>query len=131
MKGRVKLTFLRDVAPVRQGVDINVEEGCLLSSEGLEFETLRTWRSDEYEDAVEYIFDSRANGIFVWNVYLMDRGNGAMTEEKWTGNAGFWVEQRHELSYVFHCSHGGAPVPDFEGLVFQIDLSPTENLQSV
>jgi hypothetical protein len=62
--------------------------------------------------------------MFVWNVYKMRYLGGKQVEEKWTENAGFWVEEPSDHSYILHCSHGAATPPDFESLVVQFDLRP-------
>jgi hypothetical protein len=123
-EGFVKLTFLKRKGATKQGADIKVDDGLLHSLEGLSFKTLRTWNDDEYVDNVEYRYLSETKSIFVWNVYVVDYGKDRLIEEKWTENAGFWVEHIEPSSYILHCSSGPMPVPDFESLVIRIDFRP-------
>ena len=47
---------------------------------------------------------------------------GQKVEEKWTENAGFWVEATGENERVYHCSHGMASPPDFDSLVYKVSI---------
>lgn len=123
-EGFIKLTFLERRGTTKQGADIKIEDGLLHSLEGLSFKTLRTWADDTYVDDVEYRYASKSRSIFVWNVYVVDYGQGRLVEEKWTENSGFWVEHLEPNSYVLHCSSGDVPSPDFESLVIRIDFRP-------
>ncbi|MDB6035556.1 MAG: hypothetical protein JWM16_5894, partial [Verrucomicrobiales bacterium] len=41
---------------------------------------------------------------------------------KWTGNAGFWIEQLSKNVRVYHARHGAANPPDFESCVFRVSV---------
>ena len=56
-------------------------------------------------------------------VYKMKYSGGQVVEEKWTENAGMWVEQISPNERIYHCSDGMAHPPDFESLVFKITIS--------
>ncbi len=62
--------------------------------------------------------------MIVWNVYRMIYAGGLVVEEKWTENAGMWIEQDAPHERIYHCSHGMADPPDFESLVFKIGITP-------
>ena len=123
-KGFVKIEFLSSKSDVEQGVDVKIEDGWLELSNGEHIETLRTWKNEKYDDIVEYEFFSEVGRICIWNVYKMIYPMGKMVEERWTGNAGFWVEYINDRHKIYHCSHGMADEPDFESLVFTVSVAP-------
>jgi hypothetical protein len=106
----------------QQGFDLKVN-GWFQLAGGEHVDLLRTWCDPRYEDAVRYSFHSADNVLWVWNVYQERLPNGQVLEEKWTGNAGFWVERASEQERIYHCSPGPLAVPDFEALVFRILIS--------
>ncbi len=85
---------------------------------------LRTWREDHLEDVVEYPFFSQDGQLWIWNVYETVYPSGEKLVEKWTENAGLWVEIVSESERVYHCSHGMANPPDFGSLVFKVSIRP-------
>jgi hypothetical protein len=123
-KGVVEATFLHAKEGIEQGFDLKVN-GWFCLQAGEQTPVLRTWKDDRYEDAVEYPFVSRDEQLWVWNVYKMKYPGGHVVEEKWTENAGFWVEIVSEVERIYHCSDGMATPPDFESLVFKIKIRPT------
>ena len=52
----------------------------------------------------------------------MQYASGQQVEEKWTENAGMWIEEISPTERIYHCSHGMAHPPDFESLVFKITI---------
>jgi hypothetical protein len=102
-----------------QGFDIDVDDGGLILQDGEELQTLRTWYDPKYESKIKYQGSSLAERLWIWNVYR----TSAKIEEKWSGNAGFWVEKATELDRTYHCSPGTEDRPDFESLVFRIVVS--------
>ena len=104
-----------------QGFDIKVD-GWLKLSGGERVGTLRTWNDDRYEPSVEYRFHSDDGILRVWNVYKMRYPGGQVVQERWTENAGMWVERISEDQRVYHCSPGMASPPDFESLVFRVSV---------
>jgi hypothetical protein len=111
-EGTVRLEFLSYSQIVRQGVDVHVD-GWLQLARGEQVPHLRTWLDNRFEDVVEYPFFSKDGFLRTWNVYEMTYPNGQKIEEKWTGNAGFWVEVNSNNDRIYHCSHGMASPPDF------------------
>lgn len=122
-KGVVRAEFLSCKTDVEQGFDIKVD-GWLELAQGMRVPVLRTWKDERLEDAVEYPFFARDKRLRVWNVYKMTYPGGQIVEEKWTENAGFWVEQIGENERIYHCNHGMASPPDFESLVFKASVQP-------
>ena len=119
--GMIRAEFLAVKKDVDQGFDIKANGGIQLP-DGRRVELLRTWYDTRYEPMVEYPFECEDRILRISNVYRMRYGGGQVIEEKWTGNAGFWVEKSSELDRVYHCSHGMAEVPDFDALVFRISI---------
>uniref|UniRef100_UPI00301D582E hypothetical protein n=1 Tax=Paludisphaera sp. TaxID=2017432 RepID=UPI00301D582E len=122
-EGIVRAEFLAATPDVPQGFDMKLD-GWFQLAKGEQVPVLRTWKDDRYEDRVEYPFHSRDCRIFVWNVYEMIYPSGKRIEEKWTGNAGFWVETHGESERIYHCSHGMNNPPDFDSLVFKVSVEP-------
>ena len=122
--GRVRLEFLSVPRVPRQGFDVKAEGGAICLAGGEAVQTLRTWHDERYEGTVEYAYRSAARRLIVWNVYEQEWPGGRVTEEKWTGNAGFVVDGDVERGLAFHCSHGPARSPDFEQLVVRVVVSP-------
>jgi hypothetical protein len=120
-KGVVLAEFLSSRGDIEQGFDIKVD-GWLALAEGEHVPLLRTWRDARFADVIEYPFFSRDGRLWVWNVYKMKRGAEDI-EEKWTENAGFWIEHVSEKERIYHCSHGMANPPDFDSLVFRIRVN--------
>ncbi|MFN0056377.1 MAG: hypothetical protein ACKV0T_29885 [Planctomycetales bacterium] len=120
--GIVRGEFLKSDATVRQGFDLKVDEGWIEFSGSEHVCLLRTWRDDSLPDTIEYPYHSRGASIWVWNVYERPYPNGGIVEEKWTNNAGFWVETLNASERIYHCSHGMSAMPDFESLVFKVSV---------
>ncbi|WP_193164907.1 hypothetical protein [Microbulbifer hainanensis] len=114
------LSFL-SAPDANQGADVKVESGYLKLVSGKEVKLLRTWHSPEYEPTVEYDGYSKTGRIFVCNVYIEERG-GHSFEEKWTRNAGMIVELKEKGKYVFRCSPGEKSPPDFNSIVFTLNI---------
>jgi len=120
--GTVRSEFLSAKGDVEQGFDLKVD-GWLTLQGGEKVALLRTWNDPRYAPNVEYPFRSRDGSLRTWNVYKMKYRDGREVEEKWTGNAGMWVEIVSERERIYHCSHGAASPPDFESLVFKITVN--------
>ena len=121
-EGRFRLEFLSEPTQPAQGVDVKAEGGRIALAGGESVQTLRTWHDVRYEEAVEYLYKSRAGLLSIWNVYHRHWPDGRVTEEKWTGNAGFLVEQVGHDRWVFRCSDGPAESPDFGRLTFRVSV---------
>lgn len=121
--GIVRAEFLSAKDDVEQGFDLKVD-GWFQLSNGERVSVVRTWKDERLPDVVEYPFFSRDGLMRAWNVYKMKYSGGQVVEEKWTENAGFWLEQMSEYERLYHCSHGMAKPPDFESLVFKVQIVP-------
>ena len=120
--GTMSLRFLSPPDPIPQAIDIKIPSGGVKLRGGEVVPLLRTWQDERYEDSVEYEYEAPERCLFVWNAYRVDWPSGTVTEEKWTGNAGFWVDQKSDKTLVFHCSPGPIGRPDFERLVFELRI---------
>lgn len=120
-KGIIRAEFISNKSDIEQGFDLKVNGWFELES-GKKVMLLRTWDSPKYDPVVKYPFFSEDGFIWIWNVYKMRYPGGQIVEEKWTGNAGFWVEVKNDNERIYHCSHGMATLPDFEALVFKISI---------
>jgi hypothetical protein len=121
--GIVRGEILKVSGNPEQAFDIKVE-GWIQLATGERVSLLRTWNDSRYEAAVEYPFHSRDGLLRVWNVYLMRYSGGQVIEEKWTENAGMWVQEVSPTERLYHCSPGMANPPDFESFLFKISILP-------
>jgi hypothetical protein len=101
---RIRLECMRSEAGLRQGFDVKMQGGCVLANGEL-VPLLRTWCDDAYETVVEYDYRADDSVLATWNVYEMVRGS-ELVPEKWTGNAGFWIEEINKFDRIYHCSAG-------------------------
>ncbi len=120
-RGVVRGEFLSSIGDVEQGFDLKLD-GQLRLEKGEEVSLLRTWNDSRYEPSVEYPFHSNDGQLWVWNVYKARYPEGHVVEERWTENAGMWVEYVSPTERVYHCSHGMAHPPNFQSLVFKITI---------
>ena len=125
-KGIIRGEFINVIGDIEQGFDLKVN-GWFELRGGEKVESLRTWYDAQYEPVVQYPFFSKDGVIWGWNVYKMKYPGGQIVEERWTGNAGFWVEIKNDQR-IYHCSHGMAYPPNFESLVFKISITPPFSL---
>jgi hypothetical protein len=121
--GRVRASIVVSKGVVSNGFDLKADAGLLRSKEGRVFAAVRTWALPEYEDIVEYSYETQTGFLWFWNVYKIQRGLD-LVEEKWTENAGMWVREIGELGWEFHCSPGTEAKPDFETLVVTVEVLP-------
>lgn len=122
-EGIVRGEFLSSKDVVEQGFDLKLD-GWLRLANGSKVSLLRTWNDPRYEPVVEYPFHCNDGKLWVWNVYKRQSPDGRLIEEKWTENAGFWIEEISATERIYHCSHGFLYPPDFESLVFRININP-------
>jgi hypothetical protein len=120
----VRIEILSSKTEVEQGIDFKVDGGTLKLQGGEKISLLPTWADDRYESIVEYPYFSESRGVFVYNVYKVTLPNGQKREEKWTGNAGFWVKSINQFERIYHCSHGVENEPRFDSLVFRVIIIP-------
>jgi hypothetical protein len=125
--GRVRLEFLEAGArlPVlRQGADIEVRPGCEVEP-GSPVPLLRTWHDPEISAAVEYDYFADDRLMRTSNVYEVLRAN-RLYAERWTENAGMWIEVRGAYDRIYHCSHGAPGGPArFDALVYRVTILET------
>ena len=124
IKGVVKIEILSKNSNIAQGIDLKIEEGAVCLEGGEQVRLLRTWADDRYEDTVEYPYHSASGRLCVWNVYKVHLPNGETRDEKWTGNAGFWIESIDNYQRIYHCSSGCDDPPNFESLRFRLTVVP-------
>lgn len=122
-RGCVRLELLHYAAGFEQGVDIKTKGGFELA-DGKVVPLLRTWADSRFEDDVEYPYTSSDGILHVWNVFKRRFPGGEVREERWTGNAGLWVEKLSSSERIYHCSHGMVDSPDFESLQFKLSVRP-------
>lgn len=121
--GRITITLLDWKGDVEQAVDAKAEKGHLFLENGEKVELLRTWCDPRYEPVVSYPYTTKTGRLYVCNAFKRQWQNGRTVEDRWTGNAGFWVEKLSELDRIYHCSHGMTPRPDFTLLTFRATIS--------
>jgi hypothetical protein len=117
--GVVTATILSWRQDFEQGFDLKLN-GWLGLEEGERISLLRTWKDDKYEDRVRYVYHCGNGILWFWNVYKRAWPGGRLTDEKWTGNAGFWIEELGKNRRIYHCSHGLTEKPDFSDLVVEL-----------
>jgi hypothetical protein len=122
-EGMVRGEFLSAKGDVMQGFDLQLN-GWIQLADGSRVEHLRSWNDPALEPVVEYEYACSDGRLWVTNVFLRPDGQGGQVAEKWTGNAGFYVEEIGPLERVYRCSHGLLPSPDFEALVFRVTVRP-------
>ncbi len=125
LSGMVSAQFLSSPSEVEQGFDLDVDGGFKLQSDEW-VHPLRTWYDRRFKDRAEYAFRAIKGPLWVWNVYKMNYENGRTVEEKWTENAGMWVEELSNEERIYHCSPGMSVKPDFRSLVFSVKVSQTQ-----
>lgn len=74
--GLIRIQFKARAAQPRQGLDVKVEGGALISERGDRFPHLRTWAEDKYEDVLEYAIDAPTKAFFLWNCFETQLPNG-------------------------------------------------------
>jgi hypothetical protein len=121
-RGRLRIELVSKAPTPRQGADVDVSPGGILLPSGKSLPSLRTWFDDEFEDVVEYGYETPRGVLRTHNVYEMRRG-AQVVEERWTGNAAMWVEELGARERVYHCSDGEADPPNFEALVYRVTVS--------
>jgi len=122
--GTISIQFVDSGGDVRQGFDVKANDGSIFV-DGESVDHLRTWKDSDLDDAVSYTYESSNGLLKFWNVYERKWPDGTTTQEKWTGNSGFYVEEVSEYEKIFHCSHGAAEDPKFDCLIVRVRISQT------
>lgn len=123
-EGVIKIEFLSKPTCPAQGFDIKVEGGGVELADGSHLQILRAWHEEQYDESAEYRYRSGMRLMKVWNVYRRKWPDGRVTEEKWTGNSGFLLEEERGGAQIFRCSGGLAVSPEFNQLVFRLSVTP-------
>jgi hypothetical protein len=121
LHGVVRAELLSSKGEMKQGFDLKVN-GWFELAQGERVSLLRTWNDPKYEPVVEYPFYAKDFKLHVWNIYQMEYPDGRSVDEKWTENAGMWIEVVTPCERIYHCSHGMAHPPGFESLVFKVSF---------
>lgn len=119
--GTISIEFTKVSSDVRQGFDVKVDNGGILVGEK-PVGHLRTWHDANLPDEVSYEYETSDGVLKFWNVYERSWPDGQTTEEKWTGNSGFYVEETNQSERVFHCSQGAVAKPNFDSLVVRVRI---------
>jgi len=118
--GQIHLQFLDVDTTVRQGADIQTHPGFELG-DCLE-PLVRTWYHPDLPATVVYDYFAEDGLIRTCNVYEVVRGNRVQAE-RWTENAGMWIETVGDLDRIYHCSHGVPDSPvEFDALVYRLTV---------
>lgn len=120
-RGTIRLEFTSARRGLEQGCDLSVA-GWFTLENGFKVDHLRTWNDPRFEPVVSYPYESKDGIIWFWNVYRRQTSNGQTIEEKWTENAGFWIEEVKPQVRVYHCSPGILGAADFESLVVKVSF---------
>lgn len=120
-RGVVRGEIVRVKGDPDQAFDLKVD-GWIQLATGDKVSLLRTWNDSRYESVVEYPFHSKDRLLRIWNVYKMRYAGGQAIEEKWTENAGMWIEEISSTERIYHCSPGTASPPDFDAFVFKVSI---------
>ena len=120
-KGMIRLEFISARRGLEQGCDLAVD-GWFTLANGFRVDHLRTWNEARFEPVVSYPYESNDGIIWFWNVYKRQAPNGQMIEEKWTENAGFWIQEAGPHVRIYHCSPGTLDDADFERLVVKLSF---------
>lgn len=119
VRGRVSAEILSAINE-DQGFDLALRGGWFQLPGGEHVSVLRTWNDARFAATIDYPYWSPTCELRTWNVFRMRYKGGQVLEEKWTGNAGFWIDVEQANTRTYHCSHGSAQPPDFGGLVFRV-----------
>ena len=120
-RGVLRIEIVEACTEIPQGLDVRIPGGIHLP-DGSVVELLRTWGDPNLESVLEYPFTAKTGELVTWNVYMMARGSLGFVPEKWTGNAGFWVERYSLTDRIYHCSHALCELPDFTKFVYRLTI---------
>lgn len=121
-RGRLAAKFLRCDKACRQGFDLKFSDGFVYLLNGQKLQHLRTWFDEQLPPEVEYEFATSDGILQFWNVYERKWPDGRVTEERMTGNAGFWIEEVSGSHRIYHCSSGERLRPEFDAMVIELRL---------
>lgn len=120
--GTVTFEFLSAREEIEQGFDAKLN-GWFELEKKEQVSLLRTWKDDRFEDILTYPFHSHDKRMGIWNVYKEHLPNGQVIEDKFGGNAGFWVDVVSGCEWIYHCSPSMLSPPDFEALIFRVKIN--------
>jgi hypothetical protein len=120
-RGTIRIELLRYAATPRQAVDVRAANGAIVISPSEHVPVLRTWADSEFEDTLVYSY-ACSGELCISTATETRLPNGNLEIERFTGNSGFWIEER-DGARTYHASSASAPTPDFESLVFSIQIA--------
>jgi hypothetical protein len=118
----LRARILRCVSDPQQGFDLKLLQGSIHVPKVGPVDHLRTWCNPGLDGTVEYEIETESGFVQFWNVFKRHWPSGLITEERMTGNAGFWIDSTSDLRRVYHCSSGEVRVPEFESLVVEVTV---------
>jgi hypothetical protein len=121
-RGRFRLQLISKADEPRQGADVDVGPGKITLPRGQAVALLRTWFDEEYEDVVEYEYESPRGLMRTCNVYEMKLGHN-LVEDRWGDFAGMWIEELGPGDRIYHCSQGLSDPPNFNDLVYRLTVT--------
>jgi len=127
--GRFRIDFVSCRPTALHGIDIDIPRGSIVFKGGEISPTLRAWYGSWYEpelEWVEYPYHAPEGWLRLTNVCERARGDKKVVE-RWTGNAGMFVQRHEAHHHVYHCSHADSSPPNFEDMVFALTLMLPEN----
>lgn len=119
-KGCLTAKFLNCDEAHQQGFDLKLNKGWLRLPDGQKVQHLRTWFDPQLARQVEYEFETTDGLLQFWNVYKRKWPDGSVTEERMTGNAGFWIEEMSKTCRIYHCSSGESSPPNFDAMAIEL-----------
>ncbi|MDZ7653984.1 MAG: hypothetical protein U5L03_16205 [Burkholderiaceae bacterium] len=108
-----------------QGIALKAPSGAIWLSDGKAVPLLHVWFDPGLPLTVTHEVDCRDGELRVWNIFRTVHPNGAVTEDKWTGNAGMAIVDSQPSRRHYRCSPGTAESfnPQLE---VTIEVSETE-----
>jgi hypothetical protein len=91
-----------------QGIALKAPSGAIRLSDGQAVPLLHIWFDPGLPLAVAHEVDCREGELRVWNIFRTVHPNGAITEDKWTGNAGMAIVDAQPRRRRYRCSPGTA-----------------------
>ncbi|MEV4659074.1 hypothetical protein [Micromonospora sp. NPDC049301] len=117
IESTLSLTVLAQGAGVKQGIALMAPRGQIRNGADVGSPELILWAGDGRTFTIGC--QSPHGVLQVCNVYE-EAGPGWSRVERWTENAGLWVEWVSETERLYHCNHASTAPPTFDDLVFSV-----------
>jgi hypothetical protein len=91
-----------------QGIALKAPSGAITLSDGQTVPLLHIWFDPGLPLTVTHEVDCHDGELRVWNIFRTVHPNGAVTEDKWTGNAGMAIVYAQPRRRHYRCSPGTA-----------------------